>query len=219
MITHKGLETRCDDFMKQRGWYKAKRRTGLFNRLPDRIYSKPGAWPLVFEIKPDNIRMGEIQKGIGQCVFYLPYQVKPYLVLPEHWLNQEIKNVLKQLPIGVLAYDGDLRIYQKASDRDFRDLLPAPELEVDLKLTRDTLQEFLSRYPRGEYALADIVSDLRKEYPLLGVVYPGVIARMLHTMWCDRVPDSLLAPGQKGAWFRINYTSWPVAAWVRTTQK
>lgn len=105
-LTHKALETMCDELMVEIGWERLKQRLyhGPMNIHTDRIYIKENNWPLAFEIKPENASNIEIKKGIGQAVCCLPYRVKPYLVLSqEQW--DTFKDTIKFIPwLGILTY-------------------------------------------------------------------------------------------------------------------
>lgn len=75
---------------------------------------------IVAEVKPENVEMREITRGIGQSVRFLPFRkIKPYLVIPIRWY-EILALVFKELPrIGVITYDneGKMQLAQRAEDK------------------------------------------------------------------------------------------------------
>ena len=124
-LTHKEIEAICDEFMEKLAWVKSDLCL-LGNKLeirvvPDRIYVKEGKYPLGFEIKPGDARIGELERGIGQMACYLPYQIKPYLIISvEQWATVEV--VLSLLPwLGIAVYSWEptmIEIKQKSKRED-----------------------------------------------------------------------------------------------------
>ena len=182
MLTHKELESMVDEFMETQDWVKVKISNELFKRKPDRMYTK-GSLVLIFELKPENILQPEVDRGIGQCMGYLPYRVKPYLVIPEVWATY-YRKIFAQLPfLGVLQYSNELSMVQPATDR-LGDLQEFPQLEI--RLTRLFLWRFLKkRVEDGLHSLDSIEDLLSQAYPLVKF-YRQTIARMLLSMGYGR---------------------------------
>ena len=186
-LTHKQVETLIDNLMVKQDWIRV-RTPDHFNRRPDRLFTK-GDDILVMEIKPENARDSEILKGIGQIASYLPYQVKPYLVLAEKWVD-EFKDTFRMLPgIGILRYSpaGEMVISQK-SERSIAGLQKLELLKsVDI-LTRELLWKFLKDTitSDGLYSLDSIEADLIMTYPAIAVERQTV-ARLLLSMGYGRM--------------------------------
>ncbi len=116
-LTHKEIETMCDNFMKDAGWERAQEKKlnkALVEIRADRLYFKENEDPLAFEIKPENAQPPEIKRGIGQCATCLPCQVKPYLVLSrKQWAA--FVDIIAFLPwLGILVYPAS------TSEKNFR---------------------------------------------------------------------------------------------------
>lgn len=194
MITHKSLEGLCDRFMNKRGWYKIIKPRKLGSHVADRIYTLgENSVPLVFELKPENCTDSEIQKGLGQCVSYLPWQVKPYLVISQSWAD-EFQPVFDLLPfLGILQYteEGKFLIRQKASERDWLSFPPLETLLVEAGLTKAMVWDFIKKtYPDGNgkaiyVALDEIMERLHEAYPLI-TIYRPVVAKLLLSMGFGR---------------------------------
>lgn len=187
MITHKLVETMIDDLMRNQGWVRAVADRDLFRgKLPDRIYTR-GEDVLVFELKPDNCLNGEIDKGIGQSLWYLPYKVKPYLVISESWV-QQYKLVFSHLPeLGVLQYSELMQIsIVQRSNRNMAGL-SAPS-HLTMRLTRSFLWSFLKKVcPEDGYFSLDWVEEaIQTAYPLV-MVYRPAIARIMTNLGYGRV--------------------------------
>jgi len=110
-LTHREIETLCDDVLIGQGWIRqtavvyapSQKWKPFIPILPDRIYRK-GEDYLVLEIKPGNCSTDELRRGLGQMISYLPYRVKAYLVISEEQWYQ-FKALMKYLPwLGVLVY-------------------------------------------------------------------------------------------------------------------
>lgn len=185
MLSHKALETMVDDFMESKNWLKVKVGKDYKGRCrPDRVYTK-GTDILVFEIKPFNITRGEIYKGIGQALWYLPYQVKPYLVIPDHWVSS-FQKTFSHLPfLGILQYsDRDFSVYQRATrNPQLEEFYP---LEI-VRLSRLFLWNLLKRIcpEDGLYSLDFIAENLKLAYPKVSF-YRQNIARVMTFMGYGR---------------------------------
>jgi len=173
-LTHKEIESLCDLFMENKGWDRV-RKASIFNEnrlesyAADRIYIKNGV-VLVFEIKPENASPEEIKRGIGQLACFLPYQIKPYLVLSEaQWSWSNMRGVIKFLPwLGVAVYKSmfELEIKQK-STRDDKELLPVGDLPIKLReLTYDHIYSFIKkRELKGFHSVKELEGLLKEAYP------------------------------------------------------
>lgn len=91
---------------------------------PDAVFAKgsinENSIKIVAEVKPENVEMPEIMRGIGQSVRFLPFRkVKPYLVIPIRWY-EILSLVFKELPrVGVITYnnEGSMKLAQRAEDK------------------------------------------------------------------------------------------------------
>jgi len=178
MATHKMIEGRLDRTMISKGWSRVvvDKLDNIFQ--PDRVYVRRHETSLIFEIKPDPISIAEVQRGVGQCIFYLGYQVKPYLVLPELQALR-ILPILKYTPlIGLLSYAENMTILQKADDRDVSNLKPLKEIRA--KLLKGELLAFVEAQcgEWGKVPLEFIMEKLH-EYFAYSRMYAPVVARTL----------------------------------------
>ncbi len=194
MITHKIVETMVGNLMDKFEWARVIVAKELFGgKLPDRIYTR-GESVLVFEVKPENSKDAEIDKGIGQSSWFLPYGVKPYLVLHQTQAERYGK-AFAQLPyLGVLQYSsqGELSQIKKSES----DNLPPPTHLQSHRLTRQFLWNFLKRTYKedGLYSLEAIEETLRLAYPL-ATFYRQTIARQMLAMGYGRErynPETML---------------------------
>lgn len=120
-LTHKFVERQFMYFMVGRGWTRVRGKKNNFNHIyPDGIYKKDdNQGTIVAEIKPENKKLHEILKGIGQCARYLPYNnVAPYLIIPLEWFNH-IQDTFQYLPwLGIVTYTNagvDMEIKQRSN--------------------------------------------------------------------------------------------------------
>lgn len=144
-LTHREIEGLCRRFMEKIGWNKVSGRTIKSNGLAiqmircDQAYIKEDELPLAFEIKPGNAMAGQIKQGIGQQACFLPYRVKPYLVLSQkQWL--EFKEFIGFLPwLGIVVYSVDnlLNIAQRAEERDWDNLKPFEPVTEHQEISND----------------------------------------------------------------------------------
>ena len=194
MLTHKQVETMVDDFMGEKSWHRLRNSEylgtrehrwnrssepdsgfGVFNiSRPDRIYAQQNTI-VVCEIKPEVISQREVMTGIGQLACLLPYEVKPYLVIPESQVKIFF-NAISKLPwLGVLSYSSkELRVFQK-SERDLTDLIRLPTLipAGPKGLTREILWEFLGDFIErdGLYDEFTLKTQLEAKYLHIKVYY------------------------------------------------
>lgn len=113
-----------------KGWRLKERTSGKPRHgsagilYPDAVFTKgsvsENSTKIVAEVKPENVKMPEIMRGIGQSVRFLPFRkVKPYLVIPTKWY-EILLSVFKELPrIGIITYDnkGRMKIAQRGEDK------------------------------------------------------------------------------------------------------
>ena len=184
-LTHKQVETLIDNLMVKHAWVRVKNSSHLFKgSRPDRLFTKEGEI-LVMEIKPENSSKGEIHRGIGEVVGFLPYQVKPYLVLPESLVDW-VRDVFKMLPdIGVLQYSptGEITMFQK-SERNMASLRTVKILDrPSIDMTKELLWKFLKNTitEDGMYSLDFIEGALQVAYPIIRIDRQTV-ARLLLSM-------------------------------------
>jgi len=106
MLTHRQVEAKLDRFMEELSWSRVKMGNGMSTFCqPDRMYAKPEMNLLVCEIKPSIVATGEIKRGIGQMACFLPWRVKPYLVIPENRF-EDFQKIWVSLPwLGIFSYD------------------------------------------------------------------------------------------------------------------
>lgn len=203
MITHRTVEMLLDNRMEELSWLRVVGKDDLFRKRPDRIYTK-GEEVLIFELKPENCSNNEIDRGIGQCMWYLPYRVKPYLVIPQSWA-QEYTLVFEQMSfLGVLQFlaDRNLSMVQKSS-RGMVGLVPLYNLTIH-HLTKAFLWGFLKKVcPKdGLYSLDWIEETLYQTYPLV-TFYRQTIARLMLAMGYGRErynPETMeYAPFSRGS--------------------
>ncbi len=178
MTTHKMIEGRLDRTMVSKGWSRVvvDKLDNIFK--PDRVYVRHHETSLLFEIKPDPISIAEVQRGVGQCILYLNYQVKPYLVLPE-FQALRILPILKHAPlIGLFSYAEDMTILQKAEDRDVSNLKPLKEIRS--KLLKGELLAFIEAQC-GEWGAVPLEFIMEKlhGYFSYSKMYAPVVARTL----------------------------------------
>jgi len=218
-LTHKQVENLVDNLMVKQGWVRVKNQHHLFHgRYPDRLFAR-GDDILVIEIKPENARDSEILKGLGQMTCYLPYQVKPYLVLPEKWADV-FREVIRMLPdIGILQYSpvGEMVISQKP----VRNMAGLQKLEllkfINLEVTRELLWKYLKTITSdGLYSLDFLEDGLRMTYPTIAVERQTV-ARLLKSMGYGRKkydPETMKPSGKGRIYFviDINYRLGAISA-------
>lgn len=176
-LTHKEIENLCDGSMERRGWSRSKRTMITPNGikpvvLADRLYMKEGEVSLVFEIKPENAKVEELKKGIGELVCCLPYSVKPYFILSvEQW--EIMDATFAFLPwLGVAThstYSGEPLIMRKKGTRSVEGLIPVPvgkKMEPYLKaLTYEEIMYFIERRVHGLFTAKDLKKMLKAQYP------------------------------------------------------
>lgn len=192
MITHNQAISMLDDFMEGQGWMGVKRRAGRiqlaehFNHNPDRIFYWPGMFsklPLFMEVKPENVDIDELEKGIGQAVFYLKYQAKSYLVIPEEkYIN--IKLSILQTSLGIILYKfGEIYLERSGPERDLASLPPVPPFTIPPTVVRPLLIAILTENcPRDDwYSLDWIVNRLKEAYPLMEI-NRATVGRLLHLL-------------------------------------
>ena len=164
-LTHKEVESLCDKFMYQAGWWRSGRAQISHNPkvIADRIYFKKGKIPLMFEIKPENALNEEIKTGIGQLSCGLPFKVKPYLVMSASKI-EPFQPIYSQLPwLGVLTYsDGKLSQQQKSQGTNGQILVPISPLAIpgSRELIAQTIKTL-----KGHYSTEELVAILSNQLP------------------------------------------------------
>lgn len=193
-LTHRQVETLCDDFMEKLEWVRSDERL-LDNGkgsvvILDRIYIKNGELPLGFEVKPENARKEEVIRGIGQMACCLPYHLKPYLILSEkQWFT--LIEVFALLPwLGIVVYSketGKLLIRQKAERKDMENLTQVEKLLPKVKKLKDKqIYDFIQEGKLdGFYTLKELRQLLTEAYPT-SRVKESVIGRALSIIGCRR---------------------------------
>lgn len=188
MNTHKQVEALIDSFMKEQGWERLK----IVNWAedlgrPDRVYAR-GEDTVIMELKPEDISMWELQRGIGQALFFSLYKAKIYLVF-EQSIWETFGEVLKLGLFGVFTY----RALDKRFDMVIQQKAPLPgniPLDVEafkhrekyrIQLLREEVFEVVKEFKPGPYSMKQITESLSKFYPGRRIA-PSIVGKHLMSM-------------------------------------
>jgi len=173
-LTHKEVEHLCDEFMASHKWERVKvsQISSSPQILVDRIYMQENEVPLGFEIKPENILNEEVKMGMGELACLAPFQIKPYLVIPQVKFELFEHIFAKHPWVGVLTYlprrgvltDLPLTIRKKPILSDnliFLDL-PLPPKALTKEFVQSAIREFQIW---GMCPASVLVERLRDYYP------------------------------------------------------
>jgi len=111
VITHNVALFRVSQYLKKMGWIKEKNvllKSKKQMVRPDGTFKhRLATYHLVIEVKPDLAGTAEIQKGIGQVLYWLPYSnIRTILVVSEEhakWLTPIFNHLNDRC--GLLIYD------------------------------------------------------------------------------------------------------------------
>lgn len=115
-LTHEGLVDSCREKAQKHGWspFSISGIKHEFLLYPDLMLWKRNEKTCALEIKPEVVKRRDIATGIGQCAYYLLYNVDPYLVISEEFLEEVLKLGQYLGWLGIIAYDeyGNLKAIQ-----------------------------------------------------------------------------------------------------------
>jgi len=119
-LTHKQVESQLTIWMERCGYKRVKyspaNNQAYRSLRPDRIFKNKEKPVIVVEVKPEIVTKDEVLRGIGQSACYLPYNVKPYLVIPVKYYD-ELEKVFAKLPwLGIITYDNGVFDLRKVSN-------------------------------------------------------------------------------------------------------
>jgi hypothetical protein len=116
VITHKVALYKLTQYLEGKGWRQVRNHVLPVVKwpTPDGAYRhKLTSYTLVAEVKPSIAGRQEIQKGIGQAIFWLPFKnIRAILVIPDEE-TQWVEPIFRELNerSGLLVYDKNMNFH------------------------------------------------------------------------------------------------------------